>query len=144
MKPSVACGKNSPDGSSVCLADYPGSRAIVIAIAALDEGVQRIENSLQQFGGRVRLFVGTRFDERDRCFSADSRAIPLPANREHLRKFCKEVGKRYFPKKFWFGFGDSECLVVFPGSVPNNSLPILWHDEGEWFPLFPASGRRAP
>ncbi len=126
------------------LEEHPDSRAIVIVIAALAEGVRRVEESLrQQFGGRVRLHVGMRFDERDRCFSEASRAVPLPANREQLRQFCEEVGKRYFPKKFWFGYEDSESLVVFPGTVPNNSLPILWHDEGGWFPLFPASGRAA-
>jgi hypothetical protein len=85
--------------------DYPGSQAIVIVIAALSEGVRRVEESLRHhFGGRVRLHVGMKFDERDRCFSEASRAVPLPVNREQLRQFCEEVGKRYFPKKFWFGY----------------------------------------
>ena len=123
------------------LEEYPGSRAIVIVIAALAEGVRRVESSLRQFGGRVRLHVGVKFDEGDRCFSEVSRIVPLPADREHLRQFCEEMGRRHFPKKFWFGFEESECLVVFPDTVPNNSIPILWHDEGSWSPLFPASGR---
>jgi hypothetical protein len=127
------------------LEENPGSRAIVMVIAALGQGVRRVEDSLgQQFGGRARLHVGLRYDERDRCFSEASRAVPQPTNRERLRQFCEEAGKRFFPKKVWFGFEDSESLVVFPGTVPNNSLPILWHDDGGWFPLFPASGRVTP
>jgi hypothetical protein len=126
------------------LEEYPGSRVIMIVIAALAEGVRRVEESLrEQFGDCVRLHVGMRFDEGDRCFSESSRVVPHPANRAQLRQFCEEVGKRYFPKKLWFGYGASESLVVFHSTVPNNSLPILWHDEGGWFPLFPASGRAA-
>jgi hypothetical protein len=96
------------------LEDYPGSRAIIIAIAGSDEGARKVEESLKQFGGKVRIYVGTRFEERDRCFSESSRAIPSLEFRKRLRQFCEEAGERYrFPKKFWFGYEESESLVVF-------------------------------
>jgi hypothetical protein len=126
------------------LDQYPGSRAVLLAVAALDSGVRKVRESLRRhLPGRARFLVGTEFDERDRCFSETSRAVPHPEQRAQLRQFCEETGKRLFPqgKKFWFGYEDSQSLVVFPTTVPNNSLPILWHDEGGWVPLFPASGR---
>ena len=120
----------------------PGSRAVVLALAALGEGSRNVRESLKKHcSGRARFVVGTEFDEQDRCFSEASRVVVLPEQRARLRLFCEETGKRYFPKKFWFGFEDSQSLVIFPDTVPNNSLPILWHDEGEWVPLFPASRR---
>jgi hypothetical protein len=123
---------------------YPGSRAVVLAVAALDDGVRKVRESLcRHCPGRAQFLVGTEFDEGDRCFSEASRAVPRPEQRTQLRQFCEETGIRLFPKgkKFWFGYEDSQSLVVFPNTVPNNSLPILWHDEGGWVPLFPASGR---
>jgi hypothetical protein len=35
------------------------------------------------------------------------------------------------------GFGDCQALVVFETGCPNNSVPILWKQTGEWQPLFP-------
>jgi hypothetical protein len=136
--------ENEPRVLIRLLNQYSGSRAIVIAIAALDKGARRVDESLlRNTGGHARLYVGTRFDDADRCFSEASRAITTKANRDLMRQFCEDTGKRHFPPKFWFGFEESESLVVFPDAVPNNSLPILWYDESDWFPLFPASGRRA-
>jgi hypothetical protein len=58
-----------------------------------------------------------------------------------MKSFCETVGKDYgFHPKLWLGYEDSQALIVFPDTVPNNSLPILWHDQGRWKPLLPASG----
>ncbi len=43
------------------------------------------------------------------------------------------------PKKFIYGFEQTGAFFAFYNSVPNNSLPVLWHDQGEWQALLPAS-----
>lgn len=40
---------------------------------------------------------------------------------------------------FPLGYGDMGSLVVLPMDVPNNSLPLLWHETGDWHPLFRTS-----
>jgi len=140
-----ALWEKEPRPVSRLLSAYPGCRVVVLAVAALEEGARRIEESIRQFAGRVKFCTGTRFDEGDRCLSSASRTFTIPAQRERLRLFCEEAGKKYnFPRKFWFGYEDSESLVIFWNTVPNNTLPIIWHTDDKWFPLFPASGRAAP
>lgn len=43
------------------------------------------------------------------------------------------------------GFGNIEGLVSFFFATPNNTFPIFWSSENEWFPLFPrGDSRRNP
>ena len=123
------------------LRDYPYSKAYLLIVVGLSEGLRRVTESLKPYLDRVRLCVGIRLGEEDRCFADNSRIFPDPSHRARMKAFCESVGKENgFPANLWFGYEDSQALVVFPDTVPNNSLPILWHDRGSWKPLFPASG----
>jgi hypothetical protein len=120
---------------------YPQSKVYLLIVVGLSEGLHRVAESLEPYRDRVRLSVGVRLGDEDRCFSDSSCIFPDPAQRAKMRAFCEGVGREYgFPQKMWLGYDDSQSLVVFPHTVPNNSLPILWHDQGRWKPLLPASG----
>ena len=59
---------------------------------------------------------------------------------KYAKGFCIELGKRIYPR-YPLGYGNQGLLVVFPTTVPNNSLPILYAgsragSEESWFPLF--------
>jgi len=38
------------------------------------------------------------------------------------------------------GFGNSESLIVFNHTTPNNTLPLIWGAGNKWFPIFPRFG----
>ncbi len=142
---STVCGLWEADGRPLAqlLEHHSGSRAVVLAVAALERGEQRVQESLSKVGltNRVKVCVGARFGESDRCLSDTSSAIPNPTDRDRLRRFCEMERKKVFPKKYRFGYEDSQSLVVFPNAVPNNSLAILWYEQEGWIPLLPGSGR---
>jgi hypothetical protein len=58
--------------------------------------------------------------------------------RDKAKALCVDLGARIY-KKEPLGFGGKGLLLVFPNTVPNNSVPILHSDSRsnpEWKPLF--------
>ena len=69
-------------------------------------------------------------------------------NMIHIRDFCFKKGEMLFPD--WkdqdlkpLGYGNSQALVCFEHTTPNNTLPILWYEEmipgkdKKWNAIFP-------
>jgi hypothetical protein len=67
-----------------------------------------------------------------------------------IREFCFKYGMPLF----WtfdnelkkdvphpLGFNNSQALIIFSHSVPNNTLPIFWSNRKDWYPLYARSGR---
>ena len=84
--------------------------------------------------------VGT-LDSTDQTFGADARIFRRPsgaisaATSKHL---AFQYGRELFPR--WpLGFEDNQLLLAFHHNIPDNSLPILWFDEGTpaWMAIFP-------
>ncbi|WP_289199766.1 phosphoribosyltransferase [Bacteroides acidifaciens] len=72
-----------------------------------------------------------------------------------IRDFCFKYGNKLYPEPAYqnrksgmhpLGFMNSQALIGFEHSIPNNTLPILWADiqlEGtnkKWKPIFPRRG----
>lgn len=72
-----------------------------------------------------------------------------------IRKFCFEYGNRIYSEENYkrkkskqhpLGYSNTQALIGFEHSIPNNTLPIMWADSkviGEnrkWIPLFPRRG----
>jgi hypothetical protein len=121
----------------------PRARLRVGVIAGFIGALQRVMELGSEFGDRVHIVPARVLDEADRCFTEESRICVGSNEQEELKSFCLGAAKSYFPglrSKHRLGFNGVGALVVFGDTVPNNSLPILWHDTDKWRPLFPASG----
>ncbi len=72
-----------------------------------------------------------------------------------IRDFCFTYGSKLYPEQKYkdkktklhpLGYINSQSLIGFDHSIPNNTLPIIWADskvEGsdqKWIPLFPRRG----
>jgi len=72
-----------------------------------------------------------------------------------IRKFCVFYGNKLYsvsnykngkPKFHPLGFSNTQALIGFEHSIPNNTLPIIWSDkrrldnQQSWVPIFPRIG----
>ena len=125
------------------LAALPHARLWIGIIAGFDGALRDALSEIGEYGARVTLTPYKVLTEEDKCFSSSSRVFSDPVARNKVKEFCLRTATKHYPtlpRSFRLGFNDTAALVVFHDAVPNNSLPIIWHDKGTWHPLFPASG----
>lgn len=65
-----------------------------------------------------------------------------------IKDFCLNYGKNLFSvmdhttqslTDYPLGYGNSQSLIAFNHTSPNNSLPIIWSNKNSWTPLFARS-----
>lgn len=118
----------------------PQVKIKILLIAGFDQGIERVQNAIlkSRLEDSVEVIPHIVYSNSDRCSHGSSIIIPDALKRREFIRFCLESGKQngiHFP----LGFGEVAAASVFQDTVPNNSLPLLWHDLGSWYPLFPAS-----
>ena len=125
------------------LEQYPDAQVYVLIIVGFERGLRNVRDLMTKLQKRVKILVAEMLSEKDTCFHPESRVIDSVVQQVKLRDFCIEAAKQHMPSlksDFWLGYKDTAAVFVFHDSVPNNSLPILWHSDGSWHPLFPRSG----
>lgn len=83
----------------------------------------------------IKIVICEPLNESDKCFSDESKVFTNPDDRRNAKDICWEKGN-YLVDNNPLGFGDCQSIVVFPDTCPNNSLPILWAEKGDFKPLF--------
>ena len=111
------------------------------AIVAAPEGHERVARLVKQFEVLdIEFRAGEVLGEAERAFPVGSFGWESSQRREEAEALCRDIGSRVY-RRSPFGFGALGLLVVFPTTVPNNSLPILHSASKQmdrpWKPLFP-------
>ena len=123
---------------------YPDAAFILIVMVAYEKSLaDAIATINKMLGKSLRVCIYRLLTEADRCFSPSSILLPTEGERKQVRDLCLASRAKYFKSlssNFVFGFESTASFFAFYNSVPNNSLPILWHDQAKWFPLLPAGG----
>jgi hypothetical protein len=112
-----------------------GLRVFFVAVAGFQDGKARLESRLEQLRLPVKVHLCDPLDETARCFSDRSAVFADPMDRQRAKDIAYRLGHK-LEKNAPLGYGDCQAMVVFESSCPNNSLPILWKEEKDWFPLF--------
>lgn len=107
-----------------------------VTIAYMEQAAHEMEKlNIQIFG-----------DLHKPCFAERGSVFGYPPNMIKMRKFCFSYGNMLYPLDRVkskrsnigpFGYKNGQALVAFEYSTPNNTLPIIWANNNNWYPLFP-------
>jgi hypothetical protein len=104
----------------------------VLALMILDEGHIRVQRHIPRaiIAAEKRLKV---FSRRGSVFGYRAKMLPI-------RELAYQRGKALVKNPLSsLGYDNSQGLVAFAHSTPNNTLPIIWVEKN-WCPLFPRFG----
>ena len=113
---------------------------IVLSVAYMQHSIVLLEEKIPRFS-----IYGTPYIK---AFASGSSVFGYRPKMLPLREFAHNYGKDLFEtynretkkiEKHPLGYNNSQSLIVFPHSVPNNTLPIFWSNKNKWYPLFPRS-----
>jgi len=124
------------------LTAFPHAHIWILILVGYLKGLRLIRNQTLS-EPRIHLDVGIILDEEDRCLSETSSIFQEPSDRLAVRTICDRAKSDHYPdlaNEFAYGYRELSSIVVFSNTVPNGSLPILWHTKGTWNPLCPAEG----
>ena len=110
----------------------------VATLAAIGSGIETVRVKTED---RLNVFAAKQLGSADRAFSPDASIFANEEELQRCRRLCENIGSELEPKQP-LGYEDSQSLMLFPHSCPNNTLPIF-HKVGrsykgsQWVPLFP-------
>lgn len=117
-----------------------GPHVLAFALLATTDGQQAV---LQAFSKleypRIDFRAGEILSANASIFSGDKGVFASAQERDSAKAVATDIGATIY-KNAPLGFGDQGLSIVFPTTVPNNSLPLL-HSRGKgspphWRPLF--------
>lgn len=114
-----------------------GARVYYFTLFATSFGLEQIRN-LQWFD---EVATVVELDESFKCFSDKSRiysSVGAPIDKEKAHQISHRHGMK-LAAKFPLGWRDGQLLLGFFHNTPDNTLPVIWHDDPEgqsWTPLF--------
>ena len=116
-------------------------KLIVICLVATPDAQERVLRKLNKVEGIDADFSACEIlDKECMAFPDDKSGWASEEEWERAHALCVQLGSRIY-KQTPLGYGGKGLLVVFPTTVPNNSLPILHSrsktgDGVPWSPLF--------
>lgn len=72
---------------------------------------------------------------RQKIFNPETSPFNIGSNVSEMKKIAYKYGKET-AKSVPLGYSNSESLVAFNHTTPNNTLPIIWGDR-KWHPIYP-------
>jgi len=106
-------------------------------ITGFQEAKERIESEFEKLNIKnIKIILIDPLNERDKCFSENSKIFSNPDKRREAKDICEVTGQELVSKNP-LGYGNCQATVIFPETCPNNCLPILWESKKGFNPLFP-------
>ena len=110
----------------------------VAALAATSDGIDTVNLNTDE---RLNVIEAKLLGSAERAFSPDAGIFSSEEELQECRSLCENIGRELEPKHP-LGYEDSQSLILFPHSCPNNTLPLFYKSGREykgqkWVPLFP-------
>ncbi|MBL4874787.1 MAG: ATP-binding protein [Rhodobacteraceae bacterium] len=117
-----------------------GPLVLAFALLATKEGQQKMLRELSKLSySRMDFRAGELLDESASLFSGPKGVFATVEEKDRAKALATDIGATIY-KRAPLGYGGQALSVVFPTTVPNNSLPLL-HSYSkravpQWRPLF--------
>lgn len=120
---------------------YSDVNLYLIALIATEWGVQAINTQT-----KFNVITGELLDSRYKCFSRESVVYQDTTEKTEAKRIFSKYGHPLCQSDpeisgFPLGFGDSQLPVVLCDNTPDDSLPVIWYPEKNWFPIFKRNRR---
>ncbi len=99
------------------------------------EAKHKITTKMKRLKLNLIVHLSDILDDSDKVFGDNSKIFTAPAERYQARALAYHHGSNLV-KNNPLGFNDCQSVIIFPKTIPNNSLPILWAENKDWKPLF--------
>ena len=101
------------------------------ALVGTESGIGHVESTTG-----FKIYVVDQLSEVDMPLGLSSRIFTTDVDRLRAGEILKRYGWKLDPKAP-LGYANSQGLLAFFYSTPNNTLPIFWSTESGWRPLLP-------
>jgi hypothetical protein len=105
----------------------------LLSIIVLKDGLKYIKSKYPEL-----IVTGER---REKIFSPHGNIFGYRPKMLPIREFCYKYGVRLSVADNALGFENSQALVAFSHTTPNNTIPIIWSSNHAWHPLYPRFGK---
>lgn len=112
---------------------------LVVALTATARGEQKVRETLEKLSIESELRVLQPIDKSWLAFEKGSKLWQSADEFGRAKELCQRIGQRV-QKSAPLGYADQGALLVFPDTVPNNTLPLLHSSasgQEPWGALFP-------
>jgi len=110
-------------------------KVVLLCAYCLDDGREHLLSTIENLNLNIKIFTENSFDDSEKVFSSNSRYFENEDDKLLLKQVFTREGEKLV-KNNPLGYSDSQVAIVFPENCPNNSLPILWENKNNWYPLF--------
>ena len=117
-------------------ANSRGIHIVVIVLVGFAESRDYIQRFIDRRGLEADVWFCDELGPEDKAFSDASAIFTDTAERNRGRQVAESKGVMLDGRQP-LGYGDTQALIVFSQTCPNNTLPIFWSRNGGWSPLFP-------
>jgi hypothetical protein len=121
--------------------DVADTKIRIVTLVATAEAQSVIGNKLQTIEADIEFRSCEILTSDLYAFPAEGTVWKSAEQEARAKALCVDLGARIY-RRNPLGYGDLGLLIVFPTTVPNNSLPILHSHSrtgsgASWSPLFP-------
>ncbi len=119
-------------------------RLFVVSVIAHEQAVEVLADKCPE----IEILC---WQVRGKAFSTSRSKLWSKPELIQIRQLCHRYGVNLFTtydkatkkeSKHPLGYMNSQTLIAFSHTVPNNTLPIFWSSKAGWIPLFPRSTMR--
>jgi len=109
--------------------DNKGKRKLLLTLVATDDAIE----SFKKIG--IDVISPIILDNRNKCFNSDSYIFHSLTNyTDKFKTFAEHYGIKA-KSKIPLGYENGQFAFGFFYNTPDNTLPIFWGEENNWYPI---------